>query len=67
MFPSPKSHDHETIAPSSSVLVSVKSHANPEQLDVKEAVGGWFGVGTVRSRLNEPLAPSSSVAVSVTV
>src|SRR5437660_2193092 len=46
--PSPKLQLQPTTLPSGSVLVLVKEHASPVQLDVKVAVGGVLGgeIGT---------------------
>jgi len=46
--PSPKLQLQPTTLPSGSVLVLVKEHASPVQLDVKAAVGGVVGAVTVK-------------------
>ena len=49
------------------MLVSVKSHARPWQLQVNDAMGASLGSVAVTLALAEPVSPSSSVTVSVTV
>src|SRR2546421_2677366 len=65
--PSPKLQLQPTTLPSGSVLVLVKEHASPVQLDVKAAVGGVLGAVTVTLCDVEPVPPLLSVAVRLTV
>ena len=66
--PSPNVQLYALIEPSGSLLVLVKLQLRPLQLDVKFAVGGWFGAVTVTLFDVVVLwAPWLSVTRSVTV
>src|SRR6266566_5296976 len=65
--PSPKLQLQPTTLPSGSVLVLVKEHASPVQLDVKAAVGGVLGGVSVMLCEVVPVPPLLSVTVRLTV
>ena len=65
--PSPKVQLYAAIEPSGSLLVLVKLHVKAVQLDVKAAVGGWFGAATATDLEVLPVAPWLSVTLRVTV
>jgi hypothetical protein len=56
VLPSPKSQLHVLTLPSESVLVSVKSMARPEVLNVKAAVGGTWRRGGCPEELVDSVA-----------
>ena len=64
--PSPKSHAHDAIVPSSSELASVNATVRSVAVHVKSAMGARFAALADTVWDVVPVAPSSSVTVSVT-